>query len=259
MKKLIVFCLMALFVLPSCAERTSDAKGVYTEEKSFDSFDGIKISKFLNAKVVKGDTYSVKINMPQRYSDYLTVEIDSENNLAIRISIDEKGPKRNDKFEAEITCPSFDRIIVENLASVEVVSEYAFDNVKLVAQSLASISFKEQAQVKNNCQVEANDLSKINLNLVAENLLAKSTSMSAITVTGTVSALDANASDMAKINCRKLSAKTAKATASSMSEVNVQADERFELSASDMSHIRYTGAGEVAKTHAESMSSIRKK
>ncbi|MDR2916636.1 MAG: DUF2807 domain-containing protein [Tannerella sp.] len=259
MKKLIVFCLIAVFAAQSCTGRVSDAKGVHTEERSFDSFDGIKVSKFLNAKVVKGDHYGVKVNVPQQYADYLTVEIDSENNLVIRISSDKKEPKRSDKFEAEITCPSFDRILVENLASVEVISEYTFENIKLVARSLASISFKEQAEVKNNCQIEANDLAKMTLNLVAENLLAKSTSMSVITVSGTVSALDVNASDMAKINCRKLNTKTAKVRARAMSEIDVQADERFELSASDMSRIRYTGAGEVAKTHAESMSTIRKK
>ena len=259
MKKLIVFCLIVFFSTQSCIGRVPEAKGIHTEERSFDSFDGIKVSKFLNAKVVKGDNYRVKVNVPQQYADYLTVEIDSENNLSIRIRSDIKKPKRGEKFEAEIICPSFDRIIVENLASVEVVSEYTFENIGLIARSLSSISFKEHAKVSNNCQVEACVLSEVNLKLDAENLLAKSNSMSVITVAGTAFIVGANARDMAKINCRKLNVKTAKVTARTMSEIDVQADERFELSASDMSRIRYAGAGEIAKMHAESMSTIWKK
>ena len=242
MKKLVtVFCFIVFFSLQSCfLERSSDERVKHTVEKSFESFDGINISRLFKAKVVKGDSFKVTVSVPERYADCLSIDIDSENNLVITMTCEIKNPKRRDVFEAEITCPSFEKIIASDLCKVNVVSEFSVGNMELRAYSLSEITFREQLTVGNNCIVSAESMSKIN-------------------IMGTTSSLEILASDMSNIDCGKLSAKTVNASASSMSGVSVNADEKLELKASDMSRIRYTGDGEVVRSENESMSTIKKR
>ena len=260
MKQLMVICLIVVFAAQSCTG-TSDMKRIHTEKMSVESFNGIKISRFLNAKVVKGDEYSVKISVPERYADSVSVSIDAENNLRVRLQREDakKPMKRSEKFEVEITCPAFDRVFAEDGSGIEVMPGFAFENVELNAHALAAISIKEWVKVENSCKIDARDLSKVQLNVETENLEVKSGSLSSVTLVGTVANLNASASDMSKINSRKLTAKIVHAKAGDMSEIFVHADEKLELEASDMSRIRYTGAGEVEKNHCEGMSTIRKK
>ena len=263
MKKLVaVICLIAFFGTQSCVEGRyrdgrAEGKGVHTEEKSFESFDGIKVSRLFKAKVVKGDKYEVKTNVPARYADRLSVEIDSENNIVITLSgsID---TKRREVFEAEITCPSFERIIAEDLSIIDVVSGFSAENMELSAYSLSEISVREQLKVENNCNIKAAS-SKIKLNVNAESIYISSSDMSKVTASGTVSSLEVDANSMASVNCRRLSAKTVRATANSMADISVVADEKFDLDASDMSRIKYSGNGEVIRKEAASMSIITKR
>lgn len=258
MKKLIVLCLIAMFAAQACMEG-SDVKGVYTEQMSFESFDGIKVSRFLNVKVVKGDRYEVKVNIPERYKDSLLVEVNADNNLIVKLQRNEKRAKRREKFEIEVICPSFNRIVADAMSEVNVMSGFSFENVELNAYALSTIFVKEQMNVKHNCKINASDLSKIELSLEVENMVVKSSDMSTVTIIGTASTLDAKASDLSRIRCQKLIAKTVKATAHAMSEVFVNADEKLNMDASDMSRIRYSGSGEVAKKRTESLSSISKR
>ena len=242
MKKLVaVLCLISFFSVQSCfMERSSDERVKHTEEMTFESFDGIKISRLFKAKIVKGDKFSVTASVPERYADCLSIETDSENNLVVTLSCEINNPKRRDIFEAEITCPSFERIIASDLCKVSVVSEFSAENMELRAYSLSEITFKEQLKVENNCIVNAESMAKIN-------------------ISGTSSSLKITASDMANVDCREMSAKTVQATARSMSGINVNANEKLELKATDMSKIRYSGNGEVIRSESESMSTIKKR
>jgi len=242
MKKFVaVFCLISFFSVQSCfMERSSDERVKHTEEMTFESFDGIKISRLFKTKVIKGDKFNVTASVPERYADCLSIEIDSENNLVVTLNCEINNPKRRDIFEAEITCPSFERIIASDLCKVSVVSEFSAENIELMAYSLSEITFREQLTVGNNCIVNAESMSKIN-------------------IIGTTSSLEVKASDMANVDCSKLSAKTVNASSSSMSGITVNADEKLELKATDMSRIRYTGGGEVVKSESESMSTIKKR
>ena len=241
MKKLVVIiCLFAFFAIQSCTERGSEEKAPHTEELIFESFDGIKVSRLFNVKVIKGDKYKVTASVPERYADGLSIEIDSENNLVVSMTYDVKNTKRRDVFEAEITCPSFNRIIAEDLCKINVISEFSAENMELRAISLSEISFKEQLMVENNCKINAENMSKI-------------------VVSGTVSSLEIDADNMANVDCSMMSAKNVKASARSMSNITVSADEKFELEASNMSGIKYSGNGEVIRTVSESMSTIKKR
>ena len=242
MKKLVaVFCFIAIFSVQSCfMERSSDERVKHTEEMTFESFDGIKISRLFKGKIVKGDNFKVTASVPERYADCLSIEIDSDNNLVVTMTCEINNPKRRDIFEAEITCPSFERLITSDLCKVNVVSEFSAENVELRAYSLSEITFKEQLTVGNNCIVSTESMSKIN-------------------IMGTTSTLEIYASDMSNVDCGKLRAKTVNASASSMSGITVNADEKLELKASDMSRIRYSGNGEVIRSESESMSTIKKR
>ena len=266
MKKLVVVCLVIVVAVQSCVWKRADSKEIYTEQKSFDSFEGIKVTRLIEATVVHGDEYSVKINMPQYYADSVSMAVDSENNLVvhlfanrIRVKSGRIRVKSGKKIKAEITCPSFNRLIAGDLSDVKVMPGYSFENIKLKAYALSSISFKEQIDVKNSCQIDVSDCSNVKLNLTAENLVVNSRSISTATISGAVSTFDANAGDMSKIKCQKLIAKTVNATASSMSEIFVHADEKLELSATDISKIRYSGDGELLKRRCESLSMVKKK
>lgn len=259
MKKLVVVCLVIVVAVQSCVWKRADSKEIYTEQKSFDSFEGIKVTKLIEATVVHGDEYSVKINMPQYYADSVSMAVDSENNLVVHLFANRIRVKSGKKIKAEITCPSFNRLIAGDLSDVKVMPGYSFENIKLKAYALSSISFKEQVDVKNSCQIDVSDCSNVKLNLTAENLVVNSRTISTATISGAVSTFDAKAGDMSKIKCQKLIAKTVNATASSMSEIFVHADEKLELSATDISKIRYSGDGELLKRRCESLSMVKKK
>ena len=245
MKKLAtLFSLIAFFSIQfsvqSCVmERGSDDKGNHTEEMSFESFGGIKVSRLFKVEVVIGDKFAVTTSMPERYADQLSVEVDSENNLVITMdgSIDKKN---RDVFKAKVTCPSFERIIAGDLTKVTVISEFSAQNMELSAHSLSDIIFREKLNVENHCIIKAESMSKIN-------------------VLGTASSLEVEAREMADVNCRKLNVKTVTAKANSMSGISVNADEKFELEASDMSKIKYSGDGEVIRKESAGMSSISKR
>jgi len=265
MKKLVaVICLIAFFATMSCVEgryreregRNED-RGNYIKTESFESFDGIKVARLLKAKVVKGDKFEVTIKVPERYKDQISAEIDSENNLVVTLT-GEINKKRRDVFEAEITCPSFVRIIVEDLSKVSVISEFSAENMELSAYSLSDISFKEQLKVANSCRINA-ESSKIKVDISVESIIINSLSMSEVNASGTATSLEVEAHSMAKANCSKLIAKTVKATAHSMADVAVYADEKFDLEAGDMAKIRYSGDGEVIRKESGSMSSISKR
>ena len=242
MKKLVaVICLISFFSVQSCfMERSSDERVKHTEEMAFESFDGINISRLFKTKIVKGDNFKVSVSVPERYADCLSVETDSDNNLVITMNCEIKNPKRRDIFEAEITCPSFERIIASDLCKINVISEFSVENMEIRAYSLSEITFKEQLTVENNCIVSTESMSKIN-------------------IMGTSSTLEITASDMSNVDCSKLTAKTVQATARSMSGISVNANEKLELKASDMSRIKYSGSGVVARSESESMSTIKKR
>ncbi|MDR1098396.1 MAG: DUF2807 domain-containing protein [Tannerella sp.] len=259
MKKLIVICLIAVFAVQSCTRQDADMKN-YTEQKSFDSFEGIKVCRLMKVKIVKGNEYGVKTTVPERYAESLSVTVDPENNLVIDIHVSGDGikKKRSGTFEAEITCPSFSRIVAGDITHVEVLSAYSPESLELKATALSSITFKEPVKVNSGCRIDVSDLSKIKLDIEAVSLDIKSRAISSVTASGTVSVLDVSAGNMAKIKCRGLIAKTVHATAFSMSEIFVHADEKLELSATDLSKIRYYGDGEVLRKRCESLSMVKK-
>ena len=236
---LVVFILIHISIQSCVMERSSEEKGNHTEELSFESFDGIKVSRLFIVEVVIGDKFAVTTSVPERYADQLSVKVDSDSTVVITTEgkIDKK---RRDVFKAKITCPSFEKIIAEDLTKINVISGFSASNMEISANSLSEITFKEKLNVENNCIVKAENMSKIN-------------------VSGTASSLEVIARDMADVNCSNLNVKTATATANSMSGISVHADEKFELEASDMSRIRYLGDGEIVRKVVNSMSSINKK
>jgi hypothetical protein len=260
MKKLTVICLIAAFAVQSCVRENAGTEKNHTEQKSFDSFEGIKVSRLMNAKVIKGNEYGVKITVPERYAESVSVTVDPENNLVITLRPDRDGLKRKHRetFEAEITCPSFSRIVAGDLTRVEVLSAYSPENLELKARALSSITFREPVKVSSSCSIDAGSHSSIKLDIEAATLSIKSGELSSVTASGTASVLDVSAGNMAKVKCRELIATTVNATAFSMSEIFVHVDGKLNLSATDLSKVRYNGDGELLRKRCESLSVILK-
>ena len=231
---LVIVTSMIIF-LPACyfGPTVHGDGNVVTEERSVDSFSGIKGSSGIKVFITQGDEESVKVIADQNLQEIIITEV-IEGKLKIWTEHNIRDAKSKE---------------------VHVV----FKDINYLSSSSGCHLKGENKLETEDIRINVSSGGQLKLEIDAGQIECDASSGGQGYLKGTTDYLKVNASSGGGLKAVELVAKNANVDASSGGHAKVYATESFNLNASSGGNISYTGDGNVNKLSRSSGGNIRKK
>ncbi|KPK81190.1 MAG: hypothetical protein AMS27_15660 [Bacteroides sp. SM23_62_1] len=206
---------------------------VITEERSVNSFDGIKVSSGIDVFITQGEEESLKIIADENLIEYILTDV-TGGILTIHSEVN-----------------------IRNARSKE---------VHLVYKQLRSIKVSSAGDVEGTNTMNARDLDihlssagDLNLDMTANQVHCSISSSGDARLSGTADELVARLSSAGDLYAYDLIVKKARVDVSSAGNARIHATEEVNLSASSAGDIYYMGNPQTIHTNTSSAGNIRKR
>lgn len=206
---------------------------VVTEERSVESFNGIKGSSGLKVFVTQGDEESVTVIADQNLQEIIKTEV-IEGKLKIYTEYNIRDAKSKE--------------------------------IHVVFNEINYLSSSSGCHLKGENKVEADDIrinvssgGRLKLEITASELECDASSGGEGILLGTTEFLKVEASSGGGLDATELVSEVAHADASSGGRARINATESFNLNASSGGNISYSGGGSVERSNSSSGGNIRKR
>ena len=238
MNKLKITLVMAasiMLMLPACylGPTVHGDGNVVTEERSVDSFSGIKGSSGLKVFITQGDEESVVVIADQNLQEKIITEVD-EGKLKIYTEYNIREAKSKE---------------------VHVV----FKDINYLSSSSGCRLKGENKLETDDIRIDVSSGGRLKLEIETSQIECDASSGGEAFIKGTTDNLEVNASSGGGLDATELVAKYVTADASSGGHARVNATEGFELNASSGGNISYSGDGNVKTQNSSSGGNIRKR
>ncbi|MBU4537252.1 MAG: DUF4252 domain-containing protein [Weeksellaceae bacterium] len=214
------------------------SKSGVTQVRNVGKFTGIKASSGIKVNFTQGNNQSVIVDTDPNLQEYVSTEV--KDGILV-LSINNKNNKKLNFKKLLVT------IEAPRLASVDLSSGSLLTTVNTVKENnfkayLSSGSnFNADINADNAVEVEISSGSNAKLDINAKNFSLNGTSGSMITVVGKTESAVFDVSSAASCNAQDLAAKAATVSASSGSNLKIQATDTLAATASSGASVRYKG------------------
>ncbi|UFK98654.1 DUF4252 domain-containing protein [Kaistella faecalis] len=212
--------------------------GGVTQVRSVGKFTGIKASSGIKVNFTQGNNQSVVVETDPNLQEYVSTEV--KDGILV-ISINNKNNKKLNfkKLLVTVEAPRLSSVDVSSGASLMTVNTIKENNFKAEVSSGANLNADVIAEKTVDVAVSSGSTAK--LDVQSQSFILTGTSGSSSTVVGKTANASFDLTSAASCNANDFIAKSATVSATSGSNLRVQATEALSGSASSGATIRYKG------------------
>lgn len=203
-----------------------------SEVRNVGYFNAIKAAEAIDVYLKKGDKESVRVEVSGTDLSNVITEV-SGSNLKIHMA---SGTFRKTNVKAYVTYVDIERI----------------------SASSASNVFSEETIKTNSMDISVSSAATVELNLIAEKIIADVSSAGDIVLEGRAKMLDVEASSAGDIDAYRLESEEVRARASSAGSIKITASKSLDARASSGGDVRYRGNPLKTNTDSSSGGSVKK-
>jgi hypothetical protein len=225
--------------------------GVTTKAFDLSGFTAVRVDDDCSATVSRGDAFKVSVTVNENLVQYLTVEVKGD---ALQIGLDPTLTYRLADVRAEITMPSITGAEVSGASDAYMTGFSSPDALTLKASGGSQLDLKG---VKAGAVTfDASGASRIEGNLVCDDLSGVASGASTATMGGSSSTAKLEASGASKLLMNLFAIKDATVTLSGASQGSVRVSGTLDVDLSGASKMDYYGAARLGQTSVTDASQI---
>ncbi|MCU7612838.1 DUF2807 domain-containing protein [Chryseobacterium sp. GMJ5] len=256
MKSTAILLLSGLMVFSACNEKNEKTKwlsdvtnqdhGPLKQKEVGGDFDEIEVSQSIEAEIIKSETEKVVIYAPANIIDEVLVDRSGE-----KIHIHYKTGIRvmnTNKVSAKIYTKDFVKLIANSSASITVKDQFTQEKTDIEASSAASIVGNLEA---NDFEISVDSSSSFEGKIWAVDLNVDASSAASISISGKSENADISSSSGSSINAKSMMVKNLKADASSGASLEVSATSTVDAEASSGGSVNVYKKGNVTAVKKE--------
>ena len=241
--------LLLTTILSACSAPrvVSDSGKSKTLEYGFSGFTKVRLEDAFAATIIRGDTTAVSVTVDDNLVDDLRVTHDGDT-LRIRLAEDFFS-YRPPTQQVQITLPSLRGLKVSDGSSADVEG---LDSEEPLDLSVTDGGRVDLIGVRaSDVEITVADGAQLSGELEAREIGGRVSDAAHLSLEGSATAIDLDATDMCKLDLNALPVRYADLRISDVARGTVRASETISVLASDRSHLRYFG---TARLHPISVS-----